>query len=420
MSELQISLLAIGFLIVAGVYGFNRLQERKYRRIAEKAFPVRQEDVLLDSGAKEGRVSKSNVPPLSPTKGEEVDPDEYEISDFREESRIEPVISALPEEMGEEMRVEPVEELAASEAIIEEIEPVYAADSSPEEGVKQPLAIQHEDRSAASQDETIHYRVQLHPGEPVGVATLIEAIQRQGDFGKRVHWFGMNSWTGRWDEVGQGNADEYLNIAVTLQLADRSGPVSEPGMLAFWNQVQAVADELVAVAEFPDRQPALALAAALDQFCADVDVLIGANVITQNGVAFAATKVRAMAEAAGMKLQADGAFHFFNDEGADLFSLANLDPPPFSAENIRQLSTHGITFLFDVPKVADGVRVFNQMLMVARQMASSLGGQVVDDNRRPLSDAGIAKIKQQLAEIYARMDAQQIKSGSTRALMLFS
>ncbi len=419
MSELQISLLAIGILIVAGVYGFNRLQERRYRRIAEKAFPVRQEDVLLDSGAKEGRVSKSNVPPLSPTKGEGVDPDEYEISDFREESRIEPVISALPEEMREEMRVEPAEELAASGAIIEEIEPVYAVESAPEEDVKPSLAIQHEDRSV-SQDETINYRVQLHPGEPVGVATLIEAIQRQGDFGKRVHWLGMNSRTGRWEEVGQGSADEYLNIAVTLQLADRSGPVSEPGMLAFWGQVQAVADELVAIAEFPDRQPALALAAALDQFCADVDVLIGANIITQNGVAFAATKVRAMAEAAGMKLQADGAFHFFNDEGADLFSLANLDPPPFSVENIRQLSTHGITFLFDVPKVADGVRIFNQMLMVARQMASSLGGQVVDDNRRPLSDAGIARIKQQLAEIYARMEAQQIKSGSARALRLFS
>jgi len=45
---------------------------------------------------------------------------------------------------------------------------------------------------------------------------------------------------------------------------------------------------------------------------------------------------------------------------------------------------------------------------------------VVDDNRRPLSDAGIAKIKQQLADIYARMETQQIKSGSARALRLFS
>lgn len=385
MSELQISLLAIGLLIVAGVYGFNRFQERKYRRIAEKAFPARQEDVLLDSGS-------------------DTLPDAHEIAGFRKESRIEPVVSALPDEMP----VEPAEELAADEEITEEVEPIPALESQPEEG------------ATMLQDETINYRVQLHPGEPVGVAALIETIRRQGDFGKRVHWLGLNSLTGGWEEVGQGSAGEYLDIAATLQLADRTGPVSAPDLAAFCSQVQAVADDLMAVAEFPDRQPALALAAALDQFCADVDVLIGVNVITQNGVAFAATKVRAMAEAAGMKLQPDGTFHFFNDEGADLFSLANLDPTPFSSENIRQLSTHGVTFLFDVPRVADGVRVFNQMLMVARQMASSLGGQVVDDNRRPLTDAGIAKIKEQLADIYARMEAQQIKSGSARALRLFS
>lgn len=401
MSELQISLLAIGLLIVAGVYGFNRFQERKYRRLAEKAFPARQEDVLLDSGT-------DTLPDILP--------DTHEVAGFREESRIEPVISMPPAEMP----VEPLEEMTAAEEIIEEIEPIPAVESQPEEGVKPPFVAQHEDRPAVSQDETINYRVQLHPSETVGVAALIEAIQRQGDFGKRVHWLGMNSLTGGWEEVGQGNAEEYLNIAATLQLADRTGPVSDSDLAAFCSQVQTVADELMAIAEFPKRQPALALAAALDQFCADVDVLIGANIITQNGEAFAATKVRAMAEAAGMKLQPDGAFHYFNDEGADLFSLANLDPTPFSAENIRQLSTHGITFLFDVPRVADGVRVFNQMLMLAKQMASSLGGQVVDDNRRPLSDAGIARIKQQLADIYARMEAQQIKSGSARALRLFS
>lgn len=397
MSELQISLLAIGLLIVAGVYGFNRFQERKYRRIAEKAFPSRREDVLLDGGT-------------------DVLPDAREMTDFREESRIEPIVSALPDEMP----VAPAVELAAEDEIIEEIEPIPELEPPSEEEVKSPVVAQHDDRSVVLQDETINYRVQLHPGEPVGVAALMEAIQRQGDFGKRVHWLGMNSLTGGWEEVGQGRAGEYLNIVALLQLADRSGPVSEADMAAFCSQVQQVADELRAVAEFPNRQPALALAAALDQFCADVDVLIGANVITQNGAVFAATKVRAMAEAAGMKLQPDGAFHFFNDEGEDLFSLANLDPTPFSPENIRQLSTYGITFLFDVPRVADGVRVFNQMLMLARQMATSLGGQVVDDNRRPLSDAGIARIKQQLVDIYARMETQQVKSGSPRALRLFS
>lgn len=411
MSELQISLLAIGFLVVVGVYAFNRFQEWKYRRRAEKAFPAGHKDVLLQENEPD---TVPNVP---------------EPSRLREEPRIEPVISARVDELAEEAADEPLikpliepvveplsEPLAVEEMAEAEKTPLYVE----EEIVKVPPA-PVESRAALALDETIDYVVKLHPGEPVRAAALVEALQIQGGpAGKRSRWLGLNPSTGNWEEVGQGGATEYHNLAATLQLADRSGPVSEQHLVAFCGQVQALADALVAIPEFPDRQTALARAVGLDQFGADVDVLIGVNVITQDGIAFPATKVRAMAESAGMKLLADGTFHFINDEGADLFSLGNLDPTPFSPENIRQLSTHGVTFLFDVPRVADGVRVFNQMLTVAKQMASSLGGQVVDDNRRVLTDSGIGNIKQQLAGIYARMDAQQIKSGSARALRLFS
>lgn len=397
MSELQFSLVGVGALIIVGVYAFNTFQGRKYRRIAEKSFSSRQEDVLLDDSA-------------------ETLPDVREAVSFHHESRIEPVISAQLDEMSDEPEIKD----SVADIAVESIAPASVVEPLDAE-ITSTRAGQQDDRPAALLDETILYIVQIHPSETVvGTAALVEAIQRQGEYGKRVRWFGMNAQTGSWEEVVFGGSEDYHQIAATLQLADRSGPISDPDLAIFCSQVQTVADELVAVAEFPSRVPSLALAAALDKFCADVDVLIGANIITQNGVAFAATKVRAMAEAAGMKLQPDGAFHFYNDEGADLFSLANLDPIPFSAENIRQLNTYGVTFLFDVPRVADGVRVFNQMLMVARQMASSLGGIVVDDNRKPLTDAGISRIKEQLAELYAKMEAQQIKSGSARALRLFS
>lgn len=394
MSELQISLLTIGSLVVAGVYGFNRFQEWKYRRRAAQAFPSGHKDVLL----------QENEPDLRPEMSE--------AKNFRGESRIEPVVSALTEELVEESMLDSeMPEVAAEVGMV----PAATEEDS------KAITAYPDAKPAAPLDETIDYVVQLHPGEAVAAAALAETLQRLSGFtGKRARWLGVNPLTGDWEEVGQDGAAEYHNLAATLQLADRSGPVSEHDLLAFCGQIQAVADELVAITEFPDRQPALANATTLDQFGADVDVLIGVNVITQDGDAFAATKVRALAESAGMKLQPDGAFHFFNDDGADLFSLGNLDPTPFSPENIRQLATHGITFLFDVPKVADGMRVFNQMLLVAKQMASSLGGQVVDDNRRVLTDAGIAKIKQQLADIYARMDAQQIRGGSVRALRLFS
>jgi FtsZ-interacting cell division protein ZipA len=49
MSELQIGLLAIGALVVAGVLAYNRLQERGARRAAERAFRSGHADVLLEA-----------------------------------------------------------------------------------------------------------------------------------------------------------------------------------------------------------------------------------------------------------------------------------------------------------------------------------------------------------------------------------
>jgi hypothetical protein len=51
MSELQIALLAIGVLVVAGVLAYNRIQERSARRVAEQAFRSGHADVLLEEPA---------------------------------------------------------------------------------------------------------------------------------------------------------------------------------------------------------------------------------------------------------------------------------------------------------------------------------------------------------------------------------
>ncbi len=49
MSELQISLIAIGIVVIMAVLLFNWMQQRRYRRSAEQAFGQKPEDVLLRS-----------------------------------------------------------------------------------------------------------------------------------------------------------------------------------------------------------------------------------------------------------------------------------------------------------------------------------------------------------------------------------
>lgn len=55
MGELQFGLIAIGTLVVAGVFFYNKWQERRYRRQAEAAFGSRHEDVLMRAGGEAAR-----------------------------------------------------------------------------------------------------------------------------------------------------------------------------------------------------------------------------------------------------------------------------------------------------------------------------------------------------------------------------
>lgn len=246
-------------------------------------------------------------------------------------------------------------------------------------------------------------------------------MRASATYGKPVAWRGLNSRSGAWEDLrAVGPEETYAEFEAVLQLVDRQGAVAAHELEMFCDTIQNAAADLSLTADCPDIQPAVDRAAALDRLCADADVLIGINVIPANGTAIPATKVRAFAEAAGMKLADDGAFYFRTDEGVALYSLCNLDPEPFTPESIKTLSTHGITLLLDVPKTPNGARVFDQMLAVARQMANTLGGLVVDDNRRPFTDAGADGIRGQLKDIYRRMDEMQVPSGGELASRLFS
>lgn len=59
MSELQLGLLAIGAAVVAGVFFYNKWQERRYRREVQAGFTSRRDDVLmgLKGGARQDQAS---------------------------------------------------------------------------------------------------------------------------------------------------------------------------------------------------------------------------------------------------------------------------------------------------------------------------------------------------------------------------
>lgn len=402
MNELQLYLLAIGVIAIFAVLGVNRWQERKYRRQAEQHFSSTHEDVLLAENSMPERME-----PILEDAPQDEEIHAQDEAEFEQET--------VPAWTASEAIEPGAAPISAEEPPMEPpVEPV-APQATPAPEVSAPLQANH------GPDPVTEYIATLNASDPISAHALMLILQQLKSGGKAVRWLGQRNHHDTWEEISLAlPGAEFVKLAACIQLADRNGPLQLDEVNAFCDMVQAVAANLYAVMDCPDKQAALATAAELDQFCADVDVLIGVNVISRNGTPFAGTKLRGLAESAGMRLLPDGLFHYFNEQGADLFALGNLEPTPFSTESMKHLSTHGVTFIFDVPKAAGGVRAFNQMLLAARQFTAPLSALMVDDNRKELSDAGIDKIRQQLAAIYATMERHGIHPGSAQAGRLFA
>ena len=55
MSDLQIGLLIIGIVTIAAVIAYNKIQDLRFRKLAEKNFASSHEDALLQPAEKSGQ-----------------------------------------------------------------------------------------------------------------------------------------------------------------------------------------------------------------------------------------------------------------------------------------------------------------------------------------------------------------------------
>ncbi|AOX99292.1 cell division protein ZipA C-terminal FtsZ-binding domain-containing protein [Jeongeupia sp. USM3] len=383
MTDLQLGSLIAGGVIVAAVYAFNWWQEHRYRKQAQRAFAQNQPDVLLDT-------QKNMVRPAASGQ------------------RLEPMIEPAPATV---LRREP--QLDVPEVDIEDDQPAFDVDASPApapapEPVAKQVELQDVEVLATSQlDSSLDFIAEVHAGEPIAAVSVPQLPAP-----KRVMLLGLSE-SGQWEVVSARSTAYYTELRAGLQLADRQGSLTQEQLNAFCMAVQQFADAHEAVVTFPQRSGKLTAAKELDEFCASVDVLIGMNIVTQ-GRPFPMERVRQFAEQSGLVRGADGLYHYRSESGKALFSLVNQDQSPFGN------TSEGLTFLFDVPRVAGGLPVFDHLSEIAQQLAGLLAGELVDDSGRPLAPGSIANIRTQLSSIYAQMDDRGIAPGSMAALRLFA
>ncbi len=269
-------------------------------------------------------------------------------------------------------------------------------------------------------DPVIEFAADIELNEPAGDAALRELLSQLLTLGKPARLLGWDEAAGVWQVLGRGTHGDCRRLLAALQLVNRAGPVHAPQINGFCDALRAWAGRHGGEVQIDDTAAALQAARELDAFCGEMDVAIGLNVVAQSGGAFAGEQVAAAALAAGLSLEADGMFHWRNDSGQTLFTMENHESEAFSEERLAAMQTSGLTLLLDVPRVADGAAALEQMAQAGTVIAEMLGGFVVDDNRVPLQDAGLARIKTQLQGICKTMAERQIPAGSPRAQRLFA
>lgn len=423
MSELQIALLAIGVGVVVAVYAYGWWQQRRYRRKFGAAFKASHADALYQDNA---------ARPVAPVQ-------EPALADLAEEA----IAGAAPclDETGA-ARVE--------QAIIAPgttVEPVTEAPVHPLSEEPCALLDMHSD-----------FVIEMHLAEPSPAAVLDGLWQRKFDFGKPVQVCGLtlaaqqneersetltpaSSSPGQWEQAIAESPTLHVRFRIALQLVDRSGAINAAKLADFRDLVLGIAKKIKADTTVPDMNETHRHAIELDAFCAEVDRMVGINLIPPGERLLSGGKIAQAAASFGMKLESDGAFHLSSDtrgwQGVErrrasraqkndrrrashsLFALVNMDAKPFQHHTLENTSTAGITLLLDLPRVENPATQFDYMVRVAHELARELQVNLVDDYRVLLSDNGLAHIRTQIAGVEAKMREHGIAPGSAQARRLF-
>lgn len=391
MTDLQISLIAIGAVTIIGVVLYNKWQENKTRKMLERAFSSLYDDVLMSPNAEGTPAAPVGKQPLVP------------------EERVEPAFEAAP--------MRPPVKGSVADAYLQDDEDVQlmeeAIASDAEEPTIADLAADHLSKRAKRNlpvDELIDCRIPIELEAPVRGEKILPALQGLRHVGnKPVNFIGCNAH-GEWESIHHGGV--YSSLLAGIQMANRSSALNELEYSELVMQLRNIADSMGGETDVPDMVEVIQTAQRLHQFIADHDVQLGVNVVSNGGPWNVKTLLAALTRQ-GFDRYTDGHLMMQDGEGEVLFSLSTN-----AAAN--QEETSRLTLLLDVPRVGAARNGFGAMVACGKSLATRLNGTLVDDSVQPLSDEILNDIAEQVTAFYSAMDAVDIMAGSKRAQRLFS
>ena len=475
MSDLQITLLVLGAVIILGVVLYNWWQERKFRLDMASSFIEPKQEALKDNfeinvDAFEEQEPAHTLPSNLRPDRNNLEPQDFNKKVFDKDINQAAVTNTqeikLTDKVSTQTTATPhnsfigdpisLNTAASSLEAIEE----YGIDDEefiePKPNFNEPkLELKSDDLSSDvidvekepqiavldSKNITLPGMIDIQidlvamlsleqdlPGVKLNYA-LNDFVDLAMQFGKLAQVYALNS-DNNWELIGTETTlnKRFSQLVCSLQLVDRGGAINRPTLNRFEHSVELLGLELGSQVEWLSDYEPLNFAQQLDLFCIEVDKIISFHLIQGENGPFHGTKLRGLAEANGFSLGLDGAFHYkephhstmvSTTDNVILYSIMHQNNHPFTVENLRNTVIKGVTFQMDIPRVKNCVEVFKQMVTVAQKMQQGLSAHLVDDLQKPLTEFQINKISQQLENINTRMRNYGIASGSQTALRLF-
>lgn len=469
MTDLHLALFGLGAAIIVAVVITNWWQERKIRKEAAARFAPVETDVLLDEVSEPvvRRVQPSAAP--SHVAAESPEEDHSVAAVDGNDDKKEPSIQTWPEIEDDAPSIAQ-DHLIQTEASAHDDEDSSLYDNA-RHNLDQPIALQNApyEEGVTTDEDTEEPWPTMSPEE--AEAAMTQAFQEEGrpsqvhqpqdeatdalnlpapldliidlvgllhkpkitndieikaflhaltDVDKTIHVYAKLP-QGDWQLVTREYVPpQFTMIAAGIQLADRSGFISKPMLDHFQSQVEQLSKLLSAHLEWLGDPDPWRYASQLDQFCIDVDKLVGFHIVHGHNGPFTGTKFRGLAEANGLQLADDGRFVRYSDDQVCHYTVENHDSLPFSPDMLRNSVIRGVAFKLDIPRVKNCPEVFNQMALIGQHMASHLSAYIHDDNKRPVAEPQFDIVRQQVKMIHAKMVARGVVPGSATAMRLFN
>lgn len=400
ISDFQLVLIGIIAVIIVGVVVYNRWQEAKYKKGAERMFSSERNDALF---AADEPSSADSMQRREPSFGKVFGRLETAEQDALDDL-TRPIGADAPDGIGAPLG--------------ESRNPVLAESRNLVLGESRNLV-----RGAAGDmlpaiNTEVDTVAMMLADAPVEADVYAPMVEQSGGIAGQVLWEGLVG--GLWQPIDPSLDEQYREIRAGLQLADRGGPVEVSTLAQFDDAMAAFAATIGAVSQREDLTEAQRRAQMVDQFCAETDIEIAVNIIGKSGVTFAATKLRGLAEAQGLTGLPAGEFALKDDYGRILFTLRNGNPAEAPTLRGEQPYFTLLTFALDVPRTPHPGQIFERMFNLALQFADVLHGEVVDDNKKTLTANGRKVIAETIHAINGEMQQRGVVPGSSVALRLYA